>query len=1221
VRIPTGHKPKKLGRAALLGALFVLVLASALAAWAWNHPDWLLARLDRVVLRPKGLSLSARSARLEWRESGKPEITLWDMALSDNQADGFKARAACVRAALSLRALLRGRISGLELELVGPEASLGPDLWAALGKKEKPEEAPGLPRLPGLSSLSIVSGKVQARFPESWGMAPFSMEKVSVGFSANPEKPRLDVYAKVACAGKSGLVRVSQKEGLEDTWTCEVRDAPLDGLALPPVEKGQPPMPLTGTLGAQGVLSGKPGAYSASIRWEVLNAQVHNPRAPGGAVFLTPLTGTLEISKTQDTPPAGTLAVEALGLSVTTLEARFAAGGTPRVWHLWTRAREMMDWETLKPVATAFMPATAARWVGENVSGGSISELFLQCFGDARGLREDSLNIRMRVADMALDPGGRYPAVQNICGNLAFTATGLAGDFTRSEYPGCVTEKTHGLLLLAGPESGRLSLDIQAAVQTETTWPALFPALEKKLPWMRSLTAKGPATIGFGLEFANIHSSAAPVYYRLEMDCKGLSAAWTGAPGPVRGHNVTGRFTVDNKALALDPLNLFRGGAPMRVEGFHVFGGDTFIAAETLDLAPLLPFFAGGGPLPGWPPEKLFGRVEVSKKDAAPWKLAAWFGTGPGGAGGIRAGVEADKAGWRLAEFSGSLGPFSARLEKEEQGGNALGRLRAALAGGQEGSMEFSIVADQAKARVFIPEFRWWEWRGLRMPDTPESARKERGEESAGEVCLPSGSRLAVDMECPRVFLSPSESLPLSLAGHVPASCPGTLFVDSVQTRGARASGRLVVAGGPPGLDLELPEAEPGRLLAEFGALAAPASASPPVRKKETPPRPFHLSLAVREARVPSVRTAPLEMSGTLVSSATGLSVEDGRISWGGQEGRVSFKPGPGGGLWADFSFLHLAPWIALQTQKDAALAEHPSASPSRRLWDREYVAWTPPATEWNVVVTARKIRFARSDQEDFVLDATAGPGGVAAREIAWGPRGARTFSACGKFSPAASGNWEGGARIRFSELGDLTEALWGKSGEGGFPVEGREAAIVAEGAFHPVGPGVFRPEVELRIDAQNGIVRKGGAMSALLAALSPHSYLKVLSGDVREFSGQGAVFDTLEGEIGVSGSKAAVERFVLQGPSVRYVATGAVDLKSGVQDLDVCLAPLGWVDKVLGHAPGLNKLLLNKNGAFIEVCFNAKGKSGDAVIVPMAESLVPTRLRDIFRREKRREP
>ncbi|MDI6797016.1 MAG: AsmA-like C-terminal domain-containing protein, partial [Desulfatibacillaceae bacterium] len=359
----------------------------------------------------------------------------------------------------------------------------------------------------------------------------------------------------------------------------------------------------------------------------------------------------------------------------------------------------------------------------------------------------------------------------------------------------------------------------------------------------------------------------------------------------------------------------------------------------------------------------------------------------------------------------------------------------------------------------------------------------------------------------------------------------------------------------------------------------------------------------------------PFFVEGSLRSGAgRGFSLDARRFLWGEQAGVFVLSANKSAlHLKGDFSFLDLEKLKNLHS-----IIRHKEAQPppTQEAKGRKLQIALPfTSFDVDMEIKAQRLKFLQAQFESLHFSGRSSPGEAAIDEFSWHKGKEQVFQLSGKLEKDSPERWQGSIRAWFEELGDVTGLFAsGSQGEKGrFPIEGGRTSLRMEGELLQNEEGLYEPKGLLRFSSQEGRIGRQKGLLLLLGVLSPDNYLRLLAGQRTDLAGQGIVFEEMDGDIFLDGSLATVNSFVLQGPSLRYLATGSVDLENHLQDLKICMQPFRTLDSIVGMTPGLNWILQGGTGAVFETCFQAKGDMDEPRIVPIPKSMIPTGLRDLF--------
>ncbi|MCJ7663374.1 MAG: AsmA-like C-terminal domain-containing protein, partial [Desulfobacterales bacterium] len=169
------------------------------------------------------------------------------------------------------------------------------------------------------------------------------------------------------------------------------------------------------------------------------------------------------------------------------------------------------------------------------------------------------------------------------------------------------------------------------------------------------------------------------------------------------------------------------------------------------------------------------------------------------------------------------------------------------------------------------------------------------------------------------------------------------------------------------------------------------------------------------------------------------------------------------------------------------------------------------------------------------------------------------------------------------ADLSSTIMCLWGKDAriEGKFLLDGD---MWAEGTKDPLTEA---SEGSLLFISKNGRIYHWTILSQLFGMLN---VIGLFGGNFPDFTQQGFKYDqfTITGEL--RDGYIYLKEMVIDGPAMKIVGEGKIDLVKGEADIVVLLAPLKTVDTVMSHIPIVGRIVTGKNGTFISVPFGVNG-------------------------------
>ncbi len=169
------------------------------------------------------------------------------------------------------------------------------------------------------------------------------------------------------------------------------------------------------------------------------------------------------------------------------------------------------------------------------------------------------------------------------------------------------------------------------------------------------------------------------------------------------------------------------------------------------------------------------------------------------------------------------------------------------------------------------------------------------------------------------------------------------------------------------------------------------------------------------------------------------------------------------------------------------------------------------------------------------------------------------------------------------ADLASTLTCLWGKDAR----IEGKfllKAEMWAEGAKDPLKEG---SQGSLLFISRNGRIYRWTLLSRLFGMLNVVGLFK---GDFPDFTQKGFTYDHFVITGALRDGYLYLDEFVLDGPALKIVGEGRIDISEGEVDIVLLLAPLKTVDTVISHIPIVGRIITGKSGTFISVPFSVTG-------------------------------
>ena len=173
----------------------------------------------------------------------------------------------------------------------------------------------------------------------------------------------------------------------------------------------------------------------------------------------------------------------------------------------------------------------------------------------------------------------------------------------------------------------------------------------------------------------------------------------------------------------------------------------------------------------------------------------------------------------------------------------------------------------------------------------------------------------------------------------------------------------------------------------------------------------------------------------------------------------------------------------------------------------------------------------------------------------------------------------------------------------GSYTLSGNLAAKGKEGSLAESLEG----EVELK--AKDGRIFRFDTSAKLIALLG---ITEIYRGVLPDFVHEGCAYKSLTAKGKIKNGKLVLSDAVVDGPCLKMVFRGEIDLVRKKVDVVALVAPMRTVERVAGAAPVVGKLL---DEAFVTVPVHISGDLSDPVVVPLSPSAVGEELSGLMQR------
>jgi hypothetical protein len=194
------------------------------------------------------------------------------------------------------------------------------------------------------------------------------------------------------------------------------------------------------------------------------------------------------------------------------------------------------------------------------------------------------------------------------------------------------------------------------------------------------------------------------------------------------------------------------------------------------------------------------------------------------------------------------------------------------------------------------------------------------------------------------------------------------------------------------------------------------------------------------------------------------------------------------------------------------------------------------------------------------------------------------------------------------ADLASALKCLWGKDARiaGKFLLDGD---MWAEGKEDPLKEA---SQGSLVFIAKNGRIYRWTLLSQIFGTLNVIGFFE---GKFPDFTKRGLPYDsfTIRGEL--RNGYIYLKEAVIDGPAMKMVGEGKIDLVKGETDIVVLVAPLKTIDTILHHIPIVGKIVTGKHGTFVSVPFRVKGPFQDPAVTLLPPEAVGSGLWGVLKR------
>ena len=154
--------------------------------------------------------------------------------------------------------------------------------------------------------------------------------------------------------------------------------------------------------------------------------------------------------------------------------------------------------------------------------------------------------------------------------------------------------------------------------------------------------------------------------------------------------------------------------------------------------------------------------------------------------------------------------------------------------------------------------------------------------------------------------------------------------------------------------------------------------------------------------------------------------------------------------------------------------------------------------------------------------------------------------------------------------------------------------------------------EGSLSFISQGGRIYRWTLLSQLFGMLN---IIGLFEGKFPDFAQEGFQYDTfiITGEL--QDGNIYLKEAVIDGPAMKIVGEGKINLVKGETDIAVLVAPLKTVDTIIKNIPIVGKIITGKSGTFISVPYSVKGPIDNPKVTLLPPEAVGSGLWGVLKR------
>ncbi|MBW1679786.1 MAG: AsmA-like C-terminal region-containing protein, partial [Deltaproteobacteria bacterium] len=152
----------------------------------------------------------------------------------------------------------------------------------------------------------------------------------------------------------------------------------------------------------------------------------------------------------------------------------------------------------------------------------------------------------------------------------------------------------------------------------------------------------------------------------------------------------------------------------------------------------------------------------------------------------------------------------------------------------------------------------------------------------------------------------------------------------------------------------------------------------------------------------------------------------------------------------------------------------------------------------------------------------------------------------------------------------------------------------------------------EVSLSVEDGVLKKSGVLAKILLLLNVS---RIFSQDYSHLLVKGMHYNTIQGGLQIENGIARTESILFDSPSVKMDAVGDINLGGGTLDMEIAVAPLETVDKVVEKIPILGTILMGDEAAVVVTYYKVTGSFEDPEVKQIVFQSLGRKAMGIFMR------